>query len=1046
MALTIDELQIEIQSSATDATASIERLANTLSKLRTITRGGVGLTAVSKQFERLKSAIGSLGDLSAKIESIVSALRPLETIGKSNLGSALNQLKKIPEITANLQSEKIAEFAGKIQEVTAAVSPLATEMEKVSRGFALLPSRVQRVISANARLTSSNTMAAFSFNMIAIKAKIVLSVVNRIGNVIGNWIQTSSEYIENLNLFSVAMGKYADSAKEFAENVGELLGIDPSDWMRNQGVFMTLLTGFGVVEDKAALMSKQLTQLGYDISSFFNISVFEAMQKLQSGIAGELEPLRRIGYDLSQAKLQATALALGIDKNVSEMTQAEKAYLRYYAILTQVTTVQGDMARTLESPNNQLRILQAQLVQLSRALGNIFIPLLNKVLPYAIAFVRVLRDIANTIGVIVGFTLPEFDYSGVGQIGNDADEAADAFDELDKNAKKLTKTLLKFDELNVISSGDLKDTFEQLQGNFDIDLPAYDFLKNLTESKADQIFEKWSEDLAPFIEDLKNAVSALQEIANYAWNDRIVPFVSKLTQIFRENPELAKTITAVATALGTLYAVTKLDWVALTVIMTLSSIELAIGDLDVKEQIANALINVLAGAGIGAKFGGPMGALIGATVSIALSAIIVSFSTDSFRNGLKKIAALIKGDIETFLKPENLDIKFNWGDFLIAGMLPGVGALITFIKSIGARGGEAFINSWIEYFTNNDPLGKLIDLVLLSPLTFPFALKHFAETGETLGTTLSKSISEAFQKFTIELKEKIANWWENDIKPWFTKERWIKLWDDVKSGISETIVNIVDNVKTTFAELPERIGYELGLITGKIAKWCSDVINTVKTEVPKIIDNIVKWFAELPNKILSAINKVKDTIITWKDNVIRWVNTEMPKIINSIIDWFKKLPEALVNVGRNMIKAIWNGIVSVGTWLYEKIKSLFGFLWDAVKGFFQGFAQGFSVGYDPIPTYAKGGFPERGQLFIANETNVPEMVGVIGGRTAVANNDQIIEGIARGVYEAVTAALNNNSQSNIHVTLELDGKVLYDSIVAEDKNNARRTGRALLAY
>ncbi len=393
-----------------------------------------------------------------------------------------------------------------------------------------------------------------------------------------------------------------------------------------------------------------------------------------------------------------------------------------------------------------------------------------------------------------------------------------------------------------------------------------------------------------------------------------------------------------------------------------------------------------------------------------------------------------------------MDIEFNWGDFLIAGMLPGVGALITFIKSIGARGGEAFLNSWIEYLTNNDPLGKLIDLVLLSPLTFPFALKHFAETGETLGTTLSKSISEAFQKFTIELKEKIANWWENDIKPWFTKERWIKLWDDVKSGISETIINIVDNVKTTFAELPERIGYELGLIIGKIARWCSDVINTVKTEVPKIIDNIVNWFAELPNKILNAINKVKDTIITWKDNVIRWVNTELPKIINSIIDWFKKLPEALVYVGKNMIKAIWNGMVSVGTWLNEKIKSLFGSLWDAVKGFFQGFAQGFSEGYDPIPTYAKGGFPERGQLFIANETNVPEMVGVIGGRTAVANNDQIIEGVARGVYEAVTAALNNNSQSNIHVTLELDGKVLYDSVVAEDKNNARRTGRALLAY
>jgi hypothetical protein len=128
-------------------------------------------------------------------------------------------------------------------------------------------------------------------------------------------------------------------------------------------------------------MSKNLTQLGYDISSFFNISYEDAMQKLQSGVSGELEPLRRLGYDLSQARLQAVALSLGIDRSVNSMTQAEKAQLRYYAIMTQVTTAQGDMARTLEAPANQLRILKAQATQAARALGNVFIPALNAILP-----------------------------------------------------------------------------------------------------------------------------------------------------------------------------------------------------------------------------------------------------------------------------------------------------------------------------------------------------------------------------------------------------------------------------------------------------------------------------------------------------------------------------------------------------------------------------------------------------------------------------------------------------------------------------------------
>ena len=133
------------------------------------------------------------------------------------------------------------------------------------------------------------------------------------------------------------------------------------------------------------------------LSFFFNISVADAMQKLQSGISGELEPLRRLGYDLSQARLEAVALSLGIDKSVASMTQAEKAELRYYAIMTQVTQAQGDMARTLESPANQLRVLKAQLEMCARTIGNIFIPALNAILPYAIAVVQVIREVAEAI-------------------------------------------------------------------------------------------------------------------------------------------------------------------------------------------------------------------------------------------------------------------------------------------------------------------------------------------------------------------------------------------------------------------------------------------------------------------------------------------------------------------------------------------------------------------------------------------------------------------------------------------------------------------------
>lgn len=309
--------------------------------------------------------------------------------------------------------------------------------------------------------------------------------MKRAYHMVKEWVNLSMDYIENVNLFTVSMGKFADEAKEYAEAVSEVMGIDPSEWMRNQGVFMTLATGFGIVSDRAYIMSKNLTQLGYDISSFFNIDYAEAMQKLQSGIAGEIEPLRRLGYDISQAKLEATALSLGINKLVKDMTQAEKAELRYYAIMSQVTTVQGDMARTLEQPANQMRILKAQITQTARAIGNVFIPILNAVIPYIIAFFRVLRDAADMLADLVGFEMPEVDYEDntFGEISSDMADATES-------AKKLNKQLASFDEINNITITDDIETNNGTGSGFDFELPEYDFIGDAIEGKVDAIYDQ----------------------------------------------------------------------------------------------------------------------------------------------------------------------------------------------------------------------------------------------------------------------------------------------------------------------------------------------------------------------------------------------------------------------------------------------------------------------------------------------------------------------------------------------------------------------------
>ena len=474
-------------------------LATALTPLSAVGKANLGSTI--NQLGKLPGVIQPLyamdmSSVGAKIRELVDAVKPLAEMGKANLSSTLNQIKKLPEAFATLNALDLTSFAKKIKEVAAALAPLADEMQKVANGFSAFPAKIQKLLNTTNQIPKANSKAGISYVNLAAKISMAYVAVKRIASVVASWINESNKYVENLNLFTVAMGSYASEAQEYAETVGELMGIDPGEWMRNQGVFMTLATGFGVVNDRAYTMSKNLTQLGYDLSSFFNITYEDAMQKLQSGISGELEPLRRLGYDLSQARLEAVALSLGIDKAVSSMTQAEKAELRYYAIMTQVTNAQGDMARTLNAPANQLRVLQAQVTQAARALGNIFIPALNAILPYAIAVVKVIRYVASAIASLFEFTLPEVDYSGVGELSSGAEDASEAIDDATGSVKELKKSLLGIDELNVLpdnSNSGGSAGIGSSGGAFDFELPEYDFTKALSESRVAQIVEEMKE-------------------------------------------------------------------------------------------------------------------------------------------------------------------------------------------------------------------------------------------------------------------------------------------------------------------------------------------------------------------------------------------------------------------------------------------------------------------------------------------------------------------------------------------------------------------------
>ena len=557
-ATTMEQLEIQINSSSTNAVEGISKLSRSLNRLNTVLKGSFDTSNIVQGIQTLNAGLKQLdGSAADKLKNIAESLKVLKSIGTvavsvtdgdsdidklrievEALRQSLDKLTTTINETSTAVNKNIS-FWSSLKTVVSAVKTAlsshtissiqsTTGMDRMSATASKLKivlyslkNAIQGVADSNNNMAKSSGNANMSYTEMLSKGSILINSVKAVKQTIDGFINQSNQYVEDLNLFTASMGEYVGEAQKFAETASEILGIDPGEFMRNEGTFNSIIKGFGVANDQAYLMSKNLTQLGYDISSFFNMDVESAMQKLQSGISGELEPLRRLGYDLSVARLQQEAYNLGISESVSNMTQAEKAQLRYYAIMTQVTQVQGDMARTLNAPANQLRVFQAQCIMAARAIGDIFIPILNKVLPYLIAFAKIVRLVASAIASLFGFKLPEVDYSGMNTgakaMGNLADKTNGANNSLGKTPKKVnkvTKALKKLknatigiDELNIISpdtntspsgsggSGGIGGGGGGGIGGFGgsdlgFKLPEYDFLKGAVSSKADEVVEK----------------------------------------------------------------------------------------------------------------------------------------------------------------------------------------------------------------------------------------------------------------------------------------------------------------------------------------------------------------------------------------------------------------------------------------------------------------------------------------------------------------------------------------------------------------------------
>lgn len=185
---------------------------------------------------------------------------------------------------------------------------------------------------------------------------------------------------ESENLFQVSMGNMADSARQWSEELRKQLGLNSYEIRRNVGIFNTMFTSMGLGEKASYDMSKGLTKLAYDMASFYNLNTEDAFIKLQAGISGETEPLKRLGILVDETTIKQWAMTNGLIKQGQELSQQQKVLARYGAIMDATAKAQGDLARTIDSPANKLRILKSNVQQTAVELGNNLLPIFAKTL------------------------------------------------------------------------------------------------------------------------------------------------------------------------------------------------------------------------------------------------------------------------------------------------------------------------------------------------------------------------------------------------------------------------------------------------------------------------------------------------------------------------------------------------------------------------------------------------------------------------------------------------------------------------------------------
>lgn len=1105
-------------------TRTFSAVARNVSKLGSINSKQINAAAGSMR--QISNAVKGLSGMSASVKGLTDLASAIKQLGYQSSTKAIENIPKLATAMRQLMSE-----LSKAPSVSRNIIDMTSALAKLSRTGGAAGTAAKSITSSFSGFSSgASAVTKKSFSLASAIGKVYATywALFRGFRLLGDAIDISSSLTEVENVVRQTFGQYESLINNFAKTSIEKFGMSELSAKQFASRFQAMGTALDIPQGQMAKMSIRLTELAGDMASFYDVSQEDIAKSLQSVFSGTTAPMRRYGIDLTQATLKEWALKQGLDANISSMTQAQKAMLRYQYVLAHTTNITEDFKRTQNSWHNQITMLRENFKALGAVVGggliNAFKPflkVLNTVLQKVISFAEM---VTNALGSIFGWRYEASKGAGISGLADDIGSASEGMDDLSdaagsagkntggiaKNAKKAKKEIQQatraFDELKVISkqskdkgsgsgnkgSGSGSGSGAGGSGGGDTgklvktDTIYKDFVSNIKDLEGlgieirkalvkavggiewDKIYAKASgfgTGLAEFLnglfsEDKKgNSVfTATADVIAGALNTAIFAskgFTDKFKfKTFGKNvahgfnrffkkfkwKQCAEAIngwvdgfwkfvrgffddlswkdifnglktfltnlspTTIATIIGA-RAFSRLGKNFYKLIKSAITKNL---DKKLSKAITKKLSLVKLGGGIAGTLA--TGFVIAATITVA-----VQFSKD-FKEWIGNIKKYgwVEGRKKT--ARDNKANPYNNGRAV----------------SIEDRKNAANKNKANPYDANSEKSHKTLE--------FQAKIKTTAsELWKKLKSDWDK-IKNKYADFKARVKDNAKEWWEN------TKEYWSKKVGKVK----EFTTDVKDSAKEWWSNTKKYWGQKVG----QVKKFTTAVQN----DASKWWSNTKKYWAEKVGKVKEFNTGVKNKAGEWWSNVKKWwesttAGKEVKRFTVNVKKaggtWWKDVSnewkEKVINAGRtlkigisfatNALKNLWSSVSTFFSGKTVNVKTKGSTTKKADGGVFSGGS------WKPIKKYAVGGLPNMGQMFVAREAG-PELVGTLGGHTAVMNNDQIVQSVSDGVYRAVLAAMRGQktSSGSQPVQIVLDGKVIFDSTRQSAQEYFNRTG------